>query len=392
MGHRIGVCDPDPLCLGRFSRFVTHYYRCPAVGKEPWAYLDFVVALLSQGGWDVLFPTHEQAFLFSRERARIPPGVALAVSPFESFLQIQGKVALVRTLARLSIPQPASFVVRMQDEIEGGVRFPVYLKAEYATASTAVWRILTRGDLKAKFSELRSQGSWTPNQEFVIQEAAQGALERAQAVFHKGRLIAIHGYRQIVGGLGGGDVAKLSVRRPDVHGYLERLGTALHWHGALSADYIVRQDNQTPLFIDVNPRLVEPMNAVFAGTNLADVLVRVSTDAGIVALDGGRGEVRTHMLLMALLAAAARRKRRFDVLIELMRAVMRQGLYSNSREELLPIWRDFKSAFPLTYALTRLLLSPASAETLSRGAIESYSLSPGAAREIANRGEFETQG
>jgi hypothetical protein len=24
-GHQVGVCDPDPLCLGRFSRFVTRY-------------------------------------------------------------------------------------------------------------------------------------------------------------------------------------------------------------------------------------------------------------------------------------------------------------------------------------------------------------------------------
>src|ERR1022692_4537663 len=73
-GHQVGVCDPDPLCLGRFSRLFYHYSRCPAIGKDPWAYLDVVLGLLSHGGWDVLFPTHEQAFLFSRERARIPPG------------------------------------------------------------------------------------------------------------------------------------------------------------------------------------------------------------------------------------------------------------------------------------------------------------------------------
>jgi predicted ATP-grasp superfamily ATP-dependent carboligase len=391
VGHRIGVCDPDPLCLGRFSRFVDHYYRCPALGEEPWAYLDFVVALLSQGGWEVLFPTHEQAFLFSREKVRIPPAVALAISPFESFLQIQGKVALVRTLARLSIPQPASVLAQMQDDLEGCVRFPVYLKAEYATASTAVWRILNARELKSKFSELRSQGLWSPDQEFVIQEAVQGALERAQAVFHNGRLVAIHGYRQTVAGLGGGDVVKLSVRRPEVNRYVERLGAGLQWHGALSVDYIVRQDDQSPLFIDVNPRLVEPMNAVLAGVNLADVLVRVSTDAETVDLDRERGEVRTHMLLMALLAAAARRRRRSDVFLEVMRAVIRRGVYANSREELLPIWTDFKSTFPLAYVLARLLLSPASAETLSRGAIESYCLSPDAAREIANRGRFERQ-
>ena len=155
-GPPIGICDPDPLCLGRFSRFVTHYYRCPAVGEDPWAYLDFVVALLTEGGWEVLLPTHEQAFLFSRERGRIPPGAALAISTFQSFLQVQGKVARVRTLSRLSIPQPASVVTQMRNGFEGGVRFPIYLKADYATASTAV------GVLTAKRSSSRRFRSCAP--------------------------------------------------------------------------------------------------------------------------------------------------------------------------------------------------------------------------------------
>ena len=68
-GHRVGVCDPDTLCLGRFSRFVTHYYRCPPIGDDPWAYLDFVLGLVAKGQWDVLFPAHEQAFC-SPEKGR----------------------------------------------------------------------------------------------------------------------------------------------------------------------------------------------------------------------------------------------------------------------------------------------------------------------------------
>jgi hypothetical protein len=130
-GHRVGVCDSDSLCVGRFSRFVTHFYRCPAFGRDPWAYLDFVVAIAAEGEWDVLFPTHEQAFLFSRERARIPRAITLAVADFRSFLQVQGKAALVKTLSRLSIPQPASRVIRTQNELEGESRFPFYVKANY---------------------------------------------------------------------------------------------------------------------------------------------------------------------------------------------------------------------------------------------------------------------
>jgi len=375
-GHRVGVCDPDPLCLGRFSRFVERYYRCPAFAKDPWAYFDFVLGLLTQGAWDVLFPTHEQAFLFSREREHIPSGIGFAIADFQSFLQIQGKVALVRTLHRLSIPQPPSHVIESWDQLLAERRFPFYLKADYGTASTAVWRI-------DSLDQLESEGLFDGKQEFVVQEVAQGPIERVQAVFDRGRLAAIHGYRQVLAGLGGGDIAKLSVSRPAVREYMERLGLDLQWHGALSMDYVFQEETRTPLFIDANPRLVEPMSGVLSGINLADVLVRISTGEPITIASPQKTEVRTHMLLMALLSAGASRKRRLDVVFELARALRRTGLYRSSQEELLPIRTDFKSIFPLTYALTKLLLSPGSALTLSARSIASYSLSPAAAQQIA---------
>ncbi len=368
-GHHIGVCDPEPLCIARFSRFVTHYYRVPPLGKDPWAYLNTVLGILSEGNWDVLFPTHEQAFLFSREIARIPPGIGPAVADFRSFLQIQGKVALVGTLERLSIPQPDSRVIRTRDELMRERRFPFYLKADYATASTGVWRI--RG------TEDASRAPLEDGQEFVVQEAAEGILERAQAVFDRGRLAAIHSYRQVLEGLGGGDIAKLSVRRSSVLHYVEQLGEALQWHGALSMDYILQ--NESPLFIDANPRLVEPMNATFSGVNLADILVRVSCGeaiAPVVAHDAG---VRTHMLLMGLLS----KRSRLDIVAELARAIYHHGPYAGSREELLPVRIDYTSLVPLLYAITRVLVNPQSAAKLSGGSVASYSLSPEAARRIA---------
>jgi hypothetical protein len=388
-GHQIGVCDPSPLCLGRFSRFVTHFYQCPPIGKDPWIYLDVVLDLLSSGHWDVLFPTHEQAFLFSRERARIPPGIGLAVADFPSFLQIQGKAALVRTLERLSIPQPASCVIRTQEELLRERRFPFYLKADYATASTAVWRIHNAEELKSKCAELASGGLLQGDQEFVVQESAKGILERVQSVFDRGRLVAVHGYRQVAEGLNGGDIAKLSVTRPNVRDYVSRLGNELQWHGALSLDYILQEENQVPIFIDANPRLVEPMNAVFSGVNLADILVRVSTGEAVTTAEPSGREVQTHMLLMALLSKAASRSRRLDVIVELMGAIAGTGLYADGREELLPVRTDFESLFPLAYVVTRLLLNPKSATALSVGTINSYALSPGAAREIVDLGSTD---
>jgi len=203
-------------------------------------------------------------------------------------------------------------------------------------------------------------------------------------------------------------MAKLSGAHPDVLQYLECLGERLHWHGALSLDYILPEDTNAPLFIDANPRLVEPMNGVFSGVNLAEALVRVSLGEKIPAVEPSRGGgpppkqqkglsaggetpavepsragVRSHMLLMGLLAAADRRRSRLDTLRELWRGLARRGLYAHSREELLPVHFDPWAVVPLGYALTRLILNPKSAKTLSLGAITSYSLTPEAVRQIS---------
>ena len=275
-GYRIGVCDPNPRCLGRYSRYVTQYYRSPAAGREPERYFDFVAGVLRRDHWEVLLPAHEQAFLFARERSKLPPTAALASAEFLSFIQVQGKSALTRTLARLELPQPAAHIVKTQQELMAESSFPFYLKADYGTAATHVWCIHNAEELQTEVAELVTSGLVDGVREFVVQEAVAGPLERVQAVFDRGRLVACHVYRQVLAGPGGGDIAKIQVDGAAVRQYVERLGEALNWSGALSLDYILREEDERPVFIDANPRLVEPMNAVFSGVNLAEILVRVS--------------------------------------------------------------------------------------------------------------------
>src|SRR5215469_2172219 len=114
-GYTIDVCDPNPLCISRFSRFVRRYYRCPAVGTDPLGYLAFVLEHLTQEHYDVLLPVHEQAFLFAKVRDRLPIGVGVALAPFDAFVQVQGKVAFARLMQRLGLPQPPTHIVRSRE-------------------------------------------------------------------------------------------------------------------------------------------------------------------------------------------------------------------------------------------------------------------------------------
>jgi hypothetical protein len=94
---------------------------------------------------------------------------------------------------------------------------------------------------------------------FVEQRLADGKFDvllptHEQGVFCRGQIIGFHAYRQVAAGVGGGEAIKQSASRPVVRAYLEAIGQALDWHGALSVDYIMPEDGSTPLLIDCNPR------------------------------------------------------------------------------------------------------------------------------------------
>jgi hypothetical protein len=183
-------------------------------------------------------------------------------------------------------------------------------------------------------------------------------------------------------GGGGGTATKESVSHPTVRGHLARVGEHLRWHGALSVDYIVDLASGTPYYFDCNPRLVEPMSAVFAGVDLVDVLLQVSRGETPTPVAEGRSGMRTHLALQALLGCAAQDKSRLAVLRECGQLLAKRGPYAGSKEELTPVTIDWMSFVPPTLAALWLLASPAAAQTLPKRGWGSQLLTPQSIRTI----------
>src|ERR1041385_3371345 len=91
-GHHVEVCDPSPLCLCRFSRFVGKFHRCPGLRDNPAGYFAFIEQLLGERKFDVLLPIHEQGFLFARVRERLAARVGLALPNFENYRSEERRV------------------------------------------------------------------------------------------------------------------------------------------------------------------------------------------------------------------------------------------------------------------------------------------------------------
>jgi predicted ATP-grasp superfamily ATP-dependent carboligase len=379
-GHIVEVCDPAPLCLTRFSRFVRKFHRCPGLRDDPAGFLGFVEKLLAAGHYDVLLPTHEQGVLFARVQQRLQGRVGLALPGFASYRTAHSKAGFIRLLDGLGLPQPPTQIVKAESELRSAIRFPCVVKTSVGTASRGIWFVRNGDDLESALQDLNASGAFAD--EVLVQEFIPGTTEKAQAVFCRGQLIGFHAYRQIAAGAGGGEAIKQSVVRPEVRADVATIGQNLGWHGALSVDYVMPHDGSSARLIDCNPRLVEPMSAYLAGLDLVGLLLQISLGETPAVAPDSREGVRTHLAMQALLGCATRGGTRRDILGECWRLVTGSGLYAGSTEEMTPVRLDWVSAVPLAMIGIALLAAPKLGAKLARGGWGSHLLDIASIRRI----------
>ncbi|HET7156487.1 MAG TPA: hypothetical protein VFI87_14075 [Hyphomicrobiaceae bacterium] len=379
-GHHIEVCDPDPHCMGRFSRYVRRFHRCPPLGTDPGGYLAFILERIANASFDVLLPIHEQGLVLAKAHKQVSRHVAIALPSFDSYLRAHSKLGFSQIMSELGLPQPATRVVANADELIDQKRFPMIVKTSVGTASRGIWIIKEEAQFERALIELDQIDAF--DEPVLCQELVEGEHRQSQAVFANGRLIAAHAYRQVARGAGGGSAIKESVSHATVDFHLAQLGAYLHWHGALSVDYVVDPASGAPCYFDCNPRLVEPMSAAFAGLDLADLLVQVSCGAVTAAAAQSTSGVRTHLALQALMGCAAREESRLQLLRECWHLFARRGRYRDSVEELTPVAIDWMSVVPTTVAALWLLATPKAAHYLPKKGWGPQLLTPQSIRMI----------
>jgi hypothetical protein len=139
---------------------------------------------------------------------------------------------------------------------------------------------------------------------------------------------------------------------------------------------------ENPFFIDANPRLVEPMNALLSGVDLAGVLLEVSLGRSPPRQAEGKACVLTRLGMMGLMDAANRRGLRRDVVREIILLASGGGRYRGAIEELTPVQADPRCAIPLCAVAIRLLLSPSASARMSGDTVRSYSLTSETIRRL----------
>lgn len=375
-GIAVNILSSSGFAVTTFSKWKRRIIRAANVNHEPEVYLYTLSKLLRSGEYAALIPTHEQAWLFAEERDCLPQSRLIPVADKEAFARVQGKIAFAELADEIGLPQP-----RWQRMVPGKARkipFPCWLKADYGTAGRSVCRVNSQAEVEAGTAAL-STGSGG----LMLQEHTVGRYGQVQAVFDRGRLIAVHTSLQAGAGVGGSAAARVSVKMPQTVEHVRRLGAYIHWHGGLTLDFIEQEG--TPRYLECNARMVEPGNAAQAGVNFPELLLGLVSGESPKKLLIGRPGVKTHSTMGLLLGTAEKTKSRKAVWRLFLQSLRGKGIFEDSTEVLTPWKRDPRSIIPLLTVLLRLLIRPEKAAELTALAVENYCVLPETIRNIRKR-------
>jgi predicted ATP-grasp superfamily ATP-dependent carboligase len=373
LGHEVEILSSSKICLTRFTRHVRAVHDVPRFGLDPFGWLAAAERIAGERKTDLLFPTQEQVTVLSARRKHLR--VATVVPPFTSLARVQDKISAFRTLKAIGAPQPQTFVISSADDLRDVATYPIFVKRPVSTASSGVRRATNAQELAVAAREFGLGQS-----ELIAQSQALGPLAMVQAVVDRGRLVAHHACLRLREGVGGGASLKESIALPGLADMLALLVAELDWHGALSMDLIVADGG--PVIIDVNPRLVEPANALAAGVDLVAAMLDVAGNAPAQERSSGGAGVRTRQTLLAILGAAEQQGARSAVLREAFNAIFARGDYAGSVEELTPVAGDPVAVVPVVAALVASLIHPPLWRKFHAGAVGPYAVTPEAWNEI----------
>jgi hypothetical protein len=360
--------------------------------------------------YDVLFPVHDEVFVLARFQDRFRGIVSLPVSAFAVLDRVQSKAGFLEVLDELRLPHPATVLVRTRSELERAADCPCYIKLVYGTAGRGVWFAPTTTARLRLAESLEQMGLLDGRNTVLVQQPARGVLEVAQSVFRHGELVAAHSY-QARGhpGVGGSAWARVGVQRPQVVEHLRVFGAHLQWHGALMLDYLFDPATGEPSYIEANPRIGETVNATLNGVNLCRILAEVAHEGRFatcltttVQSETGRLQtcptisdsrsvspscgVRSHSLVMGLMALAQQGAGRRSLVVELLRRCTSAGVYRGSFEELTRPGTDWPSILPGVILVLSLLCRPRLAERIVTRTVTDYGLSAAAVDRIRKLG------
>ncbi|BBO67277.1 hypothetical protein DSCA_12070 [Desulfosarcina alkanivorans] len=265
-GHDVVVADYIKKSMCFFSNKKSEHFIYPSPYSDPDGFIETILEQVKKLNIDVVFPVHEETFLFSKRKSQVENHLRVAVPDYESFLTVHNKDKLYDALTQRSIKTPTTRYIKDFDDynqIKQQLPGKVVLKPRQGGGN---WGILFPEpdscyneqikpylkDLNVDITRVLVQ-EWIPTQEkfshVVIYQNGQFIQDFAD--------IHIRDF-PLTGGAG---VLRKSCEATPMTEISKRLFDGIGWHGIAEVEYVRHAETGEFYLIEINPRIWGGVNS-----------------------------------------------------------------------------------------------------------------------------------
>jgi predicted ATP-grasp superfamily ATP-dependent carboligase len=306
LGHRVTVASTFETPAGA-SRWCNRAVIAPSP-RDAGRYLDFLARSRGGGSFDLALVCDDSiSVVVSYARDDLTAGPDFLLAPRESVDIARNKASAQRFAASLGIPTPVTITLDDASSLEAASRlgFPLVVKDDMGSGGRHVRYAADAETLRRAYEDVAARATGRP----IAQEYIPGEGYLTQVLSDHGRLVAIcshRKYRQFPPA--GGVTSKgVTVDEPELDAQVERIFTALHWHGPAKADF--KRDPRDGRFklMELDPRLSTTLEiAEAAGANIVELCCMIAAGERVEPRLAYRKEVAVRYVARDLLCLALR--------------------------------------------------------------------------------------
>ena len=240
---------------GLRSRAIRAFHRLPLKDIYPTKFIDSLLALIRERGFDMVLPTGDPALSALAEHYdRLAPLLHVGCPPPSAVERVLNKALTLEAAKKCGIHVPFTCTVGNMTELEqvaAQLRFPLVAKPGQKGAK--VFRVRTFPTFEKLSEALRMNEPGL----VLLQEYCPGIGVGVEMLLHKGECVAAFQHRRLKEAPASGGVAVMAVAEaldPGLRDASLKLLRALEWEGPAMVEFRVDRQTGNRVFMEVNGR------------------------------------------------------------------------------------------------------------------------------------------
>jgi protein-tyrosine-phosphatase/predicted ATP-grasp superfamily ATP-dependent carboligase len=237
------------------SRAIRAFHRLPPKDRYPAQFLDSLLALIRERGFDMVIPVNDAALSALAEHyGKLAPLVHVGCPEPRIVVRVLNKALTLDAAQQCGIGVPATCTINSVTDVERAVarlRFPLVAKAEQRGGK--IFRVRYFHSLQQLWDALRMNELWP----IVLQEYCPGVGIGVEMLMHNGECVAAFQHRRLKEAPASGGVAVLAIAEAldsGLYGSSLKLLRALEWEGPAMVEFRADPVTGNRVLMEVNGR------------------------------------------------------------------------------------------------------------------------------------------